>query len=199
MNTKSVTQAAAQMIAEPLETLTSQVARPLADEAISEFGVFFGSPKKLGQRPKTLAQDDLMRARNEEKIHEMEAKDEQNTKERISRIRQEYKMYDIKVAKEDESMYSEVTQLQEEIVKLAKSAGVDTKAHIENVPKKVGVLHIKVLTAIIRTLRVKAEESKSAQDLVAQRQNSKPATGMLAWVSGKQMKVHEQGTLQLQG
>ena len=199
MNTKSMTQQAAQMIAEPLETLTSQVARPLADEAISEFGAFFGSPKKLGQRPKTLAQDDLNRARNEEKIHEMEANDEQNTRERISKILQEYKMYDVKVAREDESMRREVTELQQEVVKLAKSAGVDTKAHLENVPRKAGVLHIKVLTAIIRTLRVKAEESKSAQDLVVQRKNSKPATGMLAWVSGKQMKVHEQGTLQLQG
>lgn len=199
MNTKSVVNNAAQIIAEPLETLTSQVAKPLANEAISEFGAFFGSPKKLGQKPKTLAQEDLMRARNEQKIHEMEVNDEQASRERISKIHQEYKMYGLKVAKEEESIRSEVIELQEEVTKLAKSAGVDTKAHVENVPKKVGVLHIKVLTAIIRTLRVKAEESKSANELVAQRKNAKPATGMLAWVSGKQMKVHEQGTLQLQG
>ena len=199
MNTKSIVNNAAQIIAEPLETLASQVARPLVNEAISEFGAFFGSPKKLGQKPKTLAQEDLMRARNEQKIHEMEVNDEQASRERISKINQEYKMYDLKVAKEDESIRSEVIELQEEVVKLAKSAGVDTKAHLENVPKKVGVLHIKVLTSIIRTLRVKAEESKNAQALVTQRNNAKPPTGMLAWVSGKQMKVHEQGTLQLQG
>ena len=199
MNTKSIVNNAAQIIAEPLETLSSQVAKPLVDEAISEFGAFFGSPKKLGQKPKTLAQEDLMRARNEQKIHEMEVKDEQASRERISKIRQEYKMYDLKVAKENENMRNEVIELQEEVVKLAKSAGVDTKAHLENVPKKVGVLHIKVLTAIIRALRVKAEESKSANELVNERKNAKPATGMLAWVSGKQMKVHEQGTLQLQG
>jgi len=70
---------------------------------------------------------------------------------------------------------------------------------MQNPTKKIGIIDIKFLTKIITFLRLKAEESKSAKDLQAQRQNSKRATGMLAWVSGKQMKVHEQGTLHLQG
>jgi len=92
-----------------------------------------------------------------------------------------------------------MVELQEEIAKLAKTTGVDTKVHMQNPTKKIGIIDIKFLTKIITFLRLKAEESKSAKDLQAQRQNSKRATGMLAWVSGKQMKVHEQGTLHLQG
>ena len=67
MNTKSAIANAAQIIRDPLETLSSQTVKPLTDEALSEFGAFFGSPKKLG-RNKTLAEEDLTRARNEQKI-----------------------------------------------------------------------------------------------------------------------------------
>ena len=89
--------------------------------------------------------------------------------------------------------------MQQEVAALAKTAGVETKAHLQNNTKKVGKLDIKLLTVIIKFLRFKAGESKSAQELVSQRSNSKRTTGMLAWVSGKQMKIHEQGTLTLQG
>ncbi len=199
MNIKSTAKSARQIIQDPLETLTSQVAKPILDEALSEFGAFFGTPKNLGTRPKSIAQEELARARHEQELNELKEKDEKNSHDHISKIVQEYKMYDAKTDRQNETLKQEVEQLQEEVVKLAKTAGVDTKAHLENVPQKVGVLHIKMLTTIIRYLRIKAEESKSAQELQSQRQNAKRSTGMLAWVSGKQMKVHEQGTLQLQG
>lgn len=199
MNLKKATSTTSQFISDPFETLTSQIARPILDEGIKELGGFFGTPKNLSQRPKSLGQEDLARARNEQKLKDLDEKDTQSSRDNYSKIMQEYKAYDTKVNKQQESLVQEVVQLQEEVVKLAKASGVETKAHLENVPKKVGTLHIKVLTAVIRTLRIKAEESKSAKDLVAERQNIKRTTGMLAWVSGKQMKVHEQGTLTLQG
>jgi len=199
MNTKAAAANAAKFVYEPLETLTSQVAKPLLTDATNELGAFFGRPKNIGSRPQSIAHEDLERARNEQKLSEMEKNDNDCSKEAISKIVQEYREYHIKVSRQDESMKQQVEELQDEVEKLAKSAGVDTKAHLENVPNKVGVLHIKMLTTIIKSLRIKADESKSAKDLVSQRSNSKQTTGMLAWVSGKQMKVHEQGTLQLQG
>lgn len=199
MNLKKAASSASQFISDPLETLASQVAKPIFDETINELGGFFGAPKNLSQRPKSVGQEELARARNEQKLKDMEEKDNASSKDNYSRIMQQYSTYDTKSAKQQEALRGEVVQLQGEVVKLAKASGVDTKAHIENVPKRVGILHIKVLTAIVRTLRIKAEESKSAKDLVAERQNVKRTTGMLAWVSGKQMKVHEQGTLTLQG
>ena len=196
MNAKSAVKGAAQIISDPLETLTSQTIKPFADEAFSELAFF--SPKKFG-RDKTLAQEELSRARNEQKIKDLDQKDQKNTQERINMIRQEYKMYDIKISKEDDTQNQQIAELEDEIAELVKGASAKTKIHIENTPKKAGTLHLKLLISIVRYLRLKAKESKSAEELVAQRKNAKPATGMLAWVSGKQMKVHEQGTLQLQG
>ena len=196
-------QNAAKMAFEPLETLHSQVAKPILDEAAKEIGSFFGAPRTIGKYPKSIAQEELKRARDQQKIEEMQEKDEKASREDAQRvfasIKQEYRLYEAQVNRSQESTKQEFRELQEEIAKLAKSAGVETKAHLENTPKKIGVLDIKRLTTIIRFLRIKADESKSAKEIVAQRQNAKPATGMLAWVSGKQMKVHEQGTLQLQG
>lgn len=175
--------------------LTDQTARPMMDEALKEFGF----PSALGARPKELAQEDLARAREERKIEEMKKEETQKAKAHYAAVQQEYSSFEQKENKQQRQLKQEVVELQSEVVKLAKAAGVDTKAHLEQMPKKVGVLDIKRLTSIVRFLRIKAEESKSAKDLVSQRANAKPATGMLAWVSGKQMKVHEQGTLQLQG
>ena len=199
MNLKKVASSASQLITDPFETLTSQVAKPIFDETVSELGSFFGAPKNLSQRPKSIGEEELTRARNEQKLQDLSKKDQQNSKDNYTKIIQEYKSFDTKSEKHQQALRQEVVELQEEVVKLAKASGVDTKAHIENVPKKVGTLHIKVLTSVIRTLRIKAEEPKSAKDLVVERQNVKRTTGMLAWVSGKQMKVHEQGTLTLQG
>ncbi len=96
-------------------------------------------------------------------------------------------------------MREEVMGLQEEIAQLAKTATIETKVHMQNPTKKVGIIDITFLTKIISFLKIKVEESRSAKELQAQRQNTKRTSGMLAWVSGKQMKVHEQGTLHLQG
>ena len=196
-------QNAAKMAFEPLETLHSQVTKPIFDEAAKELGSFFGSPQAVGKYPKSIAQEELKRARDEQKLAQMQGEDEKTSQldaqKVFASIKQEYRLYEAQVNRHQESAKQEFLELQAEIAKLAKSAGVETKAHLENTPKKVGILDIKRLTHIVRYLRIKADESKSAKDIVAQRQNAKPQTGMLAWVSGKQMKVHEQGTLQLQG
>lgn len=176
--------------------------KPIWQETINELGGFFGAPR-LGTRPKSLAQEDLARARQEQDLKQKNEEDDQKSKEAAQRyiaaLKSEYKTQETRSNKDQQPLKQEVAELQSEIVKLAKAAGVDTKVHLEQMTKKIGVLDIKRLTAIVRTLRMKADEAKSGQELVSQRSNAKRTTGMLAWVSGKQMKVHEQGTLQLQG
>lgn len=199
MKPAQIAKTIAQSAFEPFETLKSQVGAPILEEAVKELG--FGA--SLASRPRALAQEDLQRARNAEKLEKEGKEDNKTSQERartlISSLQQEYRQQHIKEDKQQRQLKEEVVELTSEVVKLAKAAGVDTKAHLEQMPKKIGVLDIKRLTSMIKFLRVKAQESKSAKDLVQQRNNAKPATGMLAWVSGKQMKVHEQGTLQLQG
>jgi|SRR3989344_3052042 len=193
----------AQSAFEPLESLTSQTAKPMLEEAGKELGSFFGAPKGIGRNPKAIAQEDLQRARNQQKLEELSEEDDKKSNESVKHlsfeIQNQYRNYDVKTDKEQHKLFQEVEELQEEVVKLAKAAGVETKAHLHRTGKKIGLLDIKILITIVRFLRIKAEESKSAQELVSQRNNAKRTTGMLAWVSGKQMKVHEQGTLQLQG
>lgn len=187
---------------EPLETLGSQAVKPMWNEAMNELGGFFGIGKPGGNQ-KELAKEDLQRARDKQKLEEMDNQDEKSSKEKAQKfasvLQQEYRRYETTESKKQKQLKEEVLELQSEVVKLARTAGIDTKAHLEQMPRKIGVLDIKRLTSIVRFLRIKANEAKSAKELVQQRANAKPATGMLAWVSGKQMKVHEQGTLQLQG
>ena len=203
MKPTQVAKNAARAAFEPLETLKSQVAQPMLEEAVSELGSFFGAPQGVGKNPQAIAHEEPQRARNKQRLDEMGSKDNQDSQskasELFSAIQNEYKVQEIKSHKEQTQLKEEFGQLQSEVAKLAKAAGVETKAHIETMPKKVGILDIKRLTTIVRYLRIKAEESKSAKELVSQRTNAKRTTGMLAWVSGKQMKVYEQGTLQLQG
>ena len=189
---------AAKIAREPLETLRSQAA-PFFGEAQSELFGF----KSISRQSKSLGQEELKRARQKKELEKSEAADDERSEERAREVasimRQEYTRYEMKSNKEQTQFKAEITELQQEIAKLAETTGVETEVHMQNTNKKVGIIDIKFLTKIVTFLRLKAEESKSAKDLQAQRQNSKRATGMLAWVSGKQMKVHEQGTLHLQG
>jgi hypothetical protein len=193
----------AQAAFEPLETLRSQTVGPMLEETGRELGSFFGTPKGLGRNPREIASEDLKRARQKQKLEELNEEDNQKSQELqqrvVNQIQSQYRFEEVRVSEEQGKLKEEVVQLQSEVVKLAKAAGIDTKAHLENTGKKVGILDIRRLTTIVRFLRIKAEESKSAKELVSQRTNAKRTTGMLAWVSGKQMKVHEQGTLHLQG
>src|SRR3990170_6003217 len=203
MKPTQVAKGVAQAAFEPLETLKSQVAGPMLEEAASELGSFFGTKRGVGKNPQAIAHEELQRARNKQRLDEMGNKDDQDSQSKASElfsvIQNEYRVQENRSQKEQTQLKEEFGQLQTEVTKLAKAAGVETKAHIETTPKKVGILDIKRLTTIVRYLRIKAEESKSAKELVSQRTNAKRTTGMLAWVSGKQMKVYEQGTLQLQG
>ena len=189
---------AAKIAREPLETLRSQAA-PFLGEAQNELFPF----KSISRQSRSLAEQDLKRARQKKDLEKSEAADDESSEQRAREVasvmRQEYARYEMQSNKEQNQFKAEITELKQEIAKLAKSTGVETKVHMQNTNKKVGIIDIKFLTKIVTFLRLKAEESRSAKDLQAQRQNSKRATGMLAWVSGKQMKVHEQGTLHLQG
>jgi len=196
----------AQAAFEPLETLRSQTVKPILEETGRELGSFFGAPKGLGKNPREIATEDLKRARQKQELEELNEEADQKSQELQQRVvdqiqshQSQYRFEEVRVNKEQGKLKEQVVELQTEVVKLAKAAGIDTKAHLENTGKKIGILDIKRLTAIVRFLRIKAEESKSAKELVSQRTNAKRTTGMLAWVSGKQMKVHEQGTLHLQG
>ncbi|OGD83793.1 hypothetical protein A3J17_03915 [Candidatus Curtissbacteria bacterium RIFCSPLOWO2_02_FULL_40_11] len=207
MNNPKIAQQAAinavKIAREPLEILRSQVAKPLVEEFGNELESFFGAPRGIRSRDQALAQEELNRARQKQELEKSEVSDnnqsEQQARELAFAMKQEYAKYESKTDRHQTQLRQEMVELQEEIAKLAKTTGVDTKVHMQNPTKKIGIIDIKFLTKIITFLRLKAEESKSAKDLQAQRQNSKRATGMLAWVSGKQMKVHEQGTLHLQG
>lgn len=187
---------------EPVETIRDQVARPISQEMLSQlFGKGEGS--FLSSRPKTVGHEDLQRARQEQQLNNQQKEDDEQSAKQERAVKEqivnEYKVFKQKEDQQQNQLHEQVAEMQEEVVKLAKAAGVDTKIHLETTTKKLGILHIKRLTAIIRSLRIKAESAKSGSDLVTQRQNAKASTGMMAWVSGKQMKVHEQGTMQLQG
>lgn len=187
---------------EPFEELGNQVAKPIGQEMANQLFGFFGESGALSSRPHSIAQEDLSRARQEKHIEDISQEDEEKSaqqRQRVQEVIQKYQAHDQKIESEQGALHQQVSEMQEEVVKLAKAAGVDTKIHIESRPKKLGILDLKRLTAIIKTLRLKAESAQSASEMVSQRQNAKRATGMMAWVSGKQMKIHEQGTMQLQG
>jgi len=196
---KKVAQKAVKAASEPVETLRSQVAKPIMEEFGQEFASLFGASKLKSPKEHTLAQDELANLRSEQKLNEEKQKDEQKSQETIAFVKSEYKSYSDKFNQEQHKLKQEVVELQSEIAGLAKSEGIDTKVHLQNSGTRIGAIDIKFFTSIVRMLRLKSEESKSAKELQSQRQNSKHTTGMMAWVSGKQMQVHEQGTLTLQG
>lgn len=192
---------------EPLEELGGAV-KPLGQDALKQFfGKDFGfggfsEPGVPSSHAQTIAQEDLNEQRKKNHLQNIENDDKSHSNEeavRIQKVMAEYQKFDSKQKAEQGQMQQEYAEMQEEVVKLARAAGIDTKAHLQKAPKKLGKIDFKVLTSIIRSLRIKAENSKSGQDISAQRQNAKRGTGMMAWVSGNQGKIHEQGTMQLQG
>ncbi len=205
MNTTQAAKSAAKIIREPLETLKDQFA-PIGEEAKRELLGFIPNSFQ-SKKSQELADGELKRAREAEKLKEMKeesdtrsTEDADNVAFAIQAIKAQYENQSAKSQEQEQrDLKAEIAALQEEIAALSKIVGEPTNVHLESTPKKVGAIDVKRLTVIVKTWRVKAKESKDARDLVSQRQNAKPATGMLAWVSGKQMKVHEQGTMQLQG
>src|SRR3989344_7274155 len=188
------------------ETFGSDLAGPMLDEAKRELGLgsFLGSGNGISSRRKEIGQEELKRARTEKELGEKTEADDYSSDQKaaeLALILQEYQNYDSNNgnSKEQRALREEFVELREEVAKLAQASGVKTTAHLETPPQKIGILDIKRLKVIIKDLTAKAEDSKNAQDMVAQRTNAKRTTGMMAWVSGKQMKVHEQGTLTLQG
>lgn len=200
MNTAKTAKNAAKLALDPFEALSSQAA-PLAKSFLDEageqaFGFFNGA--RFSPKPKEIAGEELKRARTQQKIEEMQAADKQASEENRRAIKNLYKDSRQEANREQTELKQELSQLSQEVVALANASGHETKIHLQNTPK-VGKVDITFITFVVRLLRIKAEESKSAKDLVSQRANAKPATGMMAWVTGKQMQIHEQGTMQLQG
>ena len=188
------------------ETIGGDVVGPILDEAKRElgFGSFLGSKNGISARHKEIGQEELKRARAEEELAEKTESDDSVSEQKaaeFSLMLQEYRNHDSNNSnsKEQRTLKEEFVELREEVAKLAQASGVKTSAHLETPPQKIGLLDIKRLRLIIKDLTAKVEDSKNAQEMVTQRSNAKRTTGMLAWVSGKQMKVHEQGTLTLQG
>lgn len=184
---------------EPLsETFADQIVKPMAGEAMDELLGFMGNDAFA--RKSSLAQEDLKRAREQKKLEELSAEDSQRSHQIIESIRVQYESSERARNKEDGQVHQEIEELTVQVVELAKTAGVESKIHLQSTSRRerVSILTLKLLRAIIRTLTLKAKEAKSASELVSHRSNAK-TTGMLAWVSGKQMKIHEQGTMQLQG
>lgn len=186
--------AAARAFLDPFETLTQNFA-PMGQDVLKQMG---GDLLGFG-RPQTIGKEELARERKKKELEDKEKEDNQNSQKTYELIQAQYREQQTAVNREQQEIKTEVVQLQSEVVKLAKTAGVNTKIHLEQIPRKIGVIDIKRLTAIVKLLRLKAAEAKSGSELVSQRTNAKRPTGMMAWVSGKQMKIHEQGTMQLQG
>lgn len=189
---------------DPVETLGNQV-KPLGGDISkqlfgSDFG--FGEGGFLSSRPTTIGHEELDHARKEKSLKDAKHEDNEKSaqeRERVQKVMQQYQSQEQKAGQEQQQLHESVKEMQEEVVKLAKAAGVETKIHLEQKTKKLGILDLKRLTAIIKSLRMKADSAQSGNELVSQRQSAKAGTGMMAWVSGKQMKIHEQGTMQLQG
>lgn len=196
MNTAKVAKNAAKLAFDPFEAIATQ-SKPIFDEARDQMLGFFTNPR-LGSRPKEIAKEDLYRAREFERLEKDKQEDTLSSKEKVKEILAFYKETRTQSQTHQNEMRTELNELKTEVVELAKASGVKTNIHLENTPK-VGKIDISFITFIVRILKVKAQESKSAKDLVSERSSAKRTTGMLAWVSGKQMKIHEQGTMQLQG
>ena len=197
MNTLKTAKNAAKFAIDPFEELSTQT-KPFFDEARKELAPFFGKGT-FSSKPKEIGKGELAHAREAEKIEEMKKEEKQETQFVMSKWKEQYREFEIKTNSQDNQMKREVQELQQEVASIAKTAGIDTKIHLENVPKKVGFLDIKRLKSIIFLLKIKADQSKSASELVNSRKGAKRTTGMLAWVSGKQGKIYEQGTMTLQG
>lgn len=194
--TKNLKQAAL----DNFEAINEQLLNPIGDEVGREFKSFINPA--FGSRPQEMAKEDLRRAREEKQLEV----DVQNDVEKssvaanqVSIMLNEYKSHPSTNGTEQKVLDEEFIKLTQEVAKLSEAAGNETNAHLETAPKKVSILDIKRLRSIVKELTAKIEESKKAQEMVSQRSNAKRTTGMQAWVSGKQMKIHEQGTLQLQG
>src|SRR3989344_7621862 len=206
MKTSQVKNTAKTIAQATFETIGGDIVGPILDEAKRElvFGNFLGFKDAISSRPKEIGQEELKRAREEKELGERTEEDDYGSDQKaaeLSLILQEYRNYDSQNgnSKEQRALKEEFVELREEVAKLAQASGVKTTAHMETPPQKIGLLDIKRLKSIIKDLTAKVEDSKNGKDMVAQRENAKRTTGMLAWVSGKQMKVHEQGTLTLQG
>jgi hypothetical protein len=200
---KAAKAAAKTVVTDTFESIAQNL-KLMGDEAGRELN--FLDPNALKRRPTEMAGADLARAREEHRIEEGKEADGQNSENMIQKtlasietVRQEYRSHDVKTDKKQEPMQQELHELKEEVANVAKAAGIETKVHLQNNAKKIGPLDILMMVLTLRFLRIKLEDSKNAQDLVSQRSNAKRPTGMMAWVSGKQMKIHEQGTMQLQG
>lgn len=197
MNSVKTAKNAVKFALDPFEELTTQ-AKPFFDEAKQELAPFFGK-NSFSSRPKEIGKEELLRAREAEHIEEMRQEEKQETLHVISTLKEKYREFDSKTKSDDNNLRTEVVELQYDVSTIAKSAGIETKVHLENIPQKVGILDIKRLKSIISVLRMKADQSKSASELVNTRKGAKHTTGMLAWVSGKQGKIYEQNTMALQG
>ncbi len=127
----------------------------------------------------------------------MQAADKQASEQHRKNIKDIYQAARQESRSNQSELKQELSELTQEVAALAHSTSQETKIHLQNTPK-VGKVDITFITFVVRLLRIKAEESKSAQTLVNGRKNAKSG-GMLAWVNGQQMQIHEQGTLQLQG
>lgn len=199
MNTAKTAKNAAKFALDPFEALTSE-ATPLAKSFLDEageqaFGFFKNA--RFSPKPKEIAGEELKRARNQKKIEEMRSADKQASEEHRSNIKNIYQQARQEGKRGQAELKQELTELTQEVAALAHSTGNETKIHLQNTPK-VGKVDITFITFVVRLLRVKAQESKSAKSLVNGRKSAKSG-GMLAWVNGKQMQIHEQGTMQLQG
>lgn len=164
-------------------TIRKQAVEDLAkgtfDEVLREFGV--GSTQKQEQ-----VLFDGQEARKKAEKAAQEAKNRQ----KIVSLQQEL----ARMANEEQNLRSELTEISQTVVNIAKSVDSQIPVGIEKIPAKPGVYHKVFYVRILEEFRKKADEARDWRTTQQVRVTSKPARGSLLWV-GDQKKVHEAGAM----
>jgi len=107
---------------------------------------------------------------------------------RIQSLQQEL----AKIAQSEQALRGELTEISQNVVQVAKSAGLETPHGIEKIPARPGIYHKVFYTRILAEIRQKTDKAKDWRSTQQTRVSSKPARGALLW-TGDQKKVHEAG------
>ncbi|MBI2012795.1 hypothetical protein HYS90_02605, partial [Candidatus Curtissbacteria bacterium] len=119
MKTANFAKSALASALDPLETLHSQVAKPIIEEAASELGGFLGIRRGLRANPREIAAEELKRAREKEKLDQEGNWDKENSQRTAQKvavsIKEEYKSQARQSDREQTSLKAEFGKLQEEV------------------------------------------------------------------------------------
>lgn len=158
---------------------------PLPQEALRQFGVGQTVPKK-----EQVLFDGA----------EARKKADKEKQERVNQLRIQNLQAELaRIAENEKNLKTELAEISQTVVSIAKSAQIEVPAGVEKVPVKPGIYHKVFYLRVLENMRKKADEAKEWRRTQQVRVTSKPPRGVLIWL-GDQKKVHEAGaTFLLQG